>query len=314
VKVFESLKIVEKFENPVITIGNYDGFHLGHQKIIERVKEEAKVFSGTSMLMTFDPHPLSFLKPERFLGLLTPMHLKKRLIEGSGVDVLIVVPFTKEFRLVTAEAFVRDILIRTLNIKGLIVGYDFTFGKDGWGNVLLLQHLSEEYGFYFEFIGAIEIDGKKVGSNQIRKLIRKGETEKAKKFLGRPYMMEGRVTKGEGRGTDLGFPTVNLETDFELIPKNGVYVSEVEVDGKRYQSLTNVGDRPTFGEKKLSIESHILDFHDNLYGKEVTIYFHQYLRDEKKFSSIAGLQKEISNDIENARRYFNRLQYREVYK
>ncbi|OPY82840.1 MAG: Riboflavin biosynthesis protein RibF [Syntrophorhabdus sp. PtaU1.Bin153] len=303
-KVFESLDIAEKFVNPVLTIGNYDGLHLGHRKIIERVRERARAIEGTSMLMTFHPHPLKILKPERAVGMITPIHVKKKLLEETGIDVVFIVPFTDVFRSTSPETFVSDILVGKLGIKGLIVGYDFKFGKEGKGNVDKLLALSSQYGYFFEIQEAITLGGEKVGSNRIRKMIREGEMEKVMKSLGRPYMIEGRVVKGYSRGTVIGFPTVNLKTEFDLIPGKGVYITEVEQGGRRFPSVTNIGFNPTFDGKNLSIETHILDFSGDLYGREIALYFRDRVREEVKFSDVETLKARIRMDVEAAREYF----------
>jgi riboflavin kinase / FMN adenylyltransferase len=303
-KTFESLNNLDYFPNPVLTIGNYDGIHIGHKQIIKRVREAAAEISGTSMLMTFNPHPLSVLKPDNHLGLITPIDIRKRLIEEHGIDVLLLLPFTDEFRLIDPEEFVREILVGRLGIKGLVVGFDFKFGKGGRGDTHILEHLSRQYGFFFEAVEAITFNNEKVGSNRIRKHIMSGDVKKAEFFLGRPYTIEGRVLKGYGRGGGIGFPTINIETDFEIIPKNGVYISEVEVDNKRYRSLTNIGYNPTFNNQDRSIETFILDFSDNLYGKEVSLYFHERIRDEIKFNNVDELINRINMDVKIAGLYF----------
>ena len=303
-KIFESLDIHEKFINPVLTIGNYDGIHIGHQKIIERVVRKAREISGTAMLMTFNPHPLSVLKPDTYTRLITPLHLKKKLIEASGIDVMLLVPFDAQFQRLTPEIFIKDILADRLAVKEIVVGYDFKFGKGGTGNVTMLKKLAGTYGFRFETIEAITLDGERVGSNAIRKLIMDGNVEKAAQFLGRPHMIEGVVVKGENRGKWMGFPTINLDTFFELVPKNGVYMTEVELKGRRKLAVTNIGFNPTFGGKKFLMETHILDFSGNLYGKEVVIYFHKRIRDEMKFSGINELKERISEDVALAREFF----------
>ena len=305
-KIFESLDISEKFVNPVLTIGNYDGIHIGHQKIIENVARKAREISGTAMLMTFNPHPLSVLKPDTYTRLITPLHLKKKLIEASGIEVMLLVPFDAQFQSLTPEMFIKDILVDRLAVKEIVVGYDFKFGKGGAGNVTMLKKLAGTYGFRFETIEAITLDGERVGSNAIRKLIMDGNVEKAAKFLGRPHMIEGTVVKGENRGKWMGFPTINLDTFFELVPKNGVYVTEVELSGKRKPAVTNIGFNPTFGGKKFLMETHILDFSGNLYGKEVVIYFHKRIRDEMKFSGIDELKERIAKDVALAREHFQR--------
>jgi riboflavin kinase / FMN adenylyltransferase len=303
-KIFESLDINEKFTNPVLTIGNYDGIHIGHQRIIEKVAQKALEVSGTPMLMTFNPHPLSVLKPDTYTRLITPLHLKKKLIEASGIEVMFIVPFDIQFQGLTPEMFIRDILVDRLAVKAVFVGYDFKFGKGGSGNVKMLKKFADTYGFHFEIIDAITMDGERIGSNTIRKLILDGNVEKATKFLGRPHMIEGVVVKGENRGKWMGFPTINLDTFFELVPKNGVYVTEVELRGRRKPAVTNIGFNPTFGGKKFLMETHILDFSGNLYGKEVVIYFHKRIRDEMKFKNIDELKERIAKDAALAREHF----------
>jgi len=305
-KVFESLDIAVKFANPILTIGNYDGLHLGHRRIIERIKLKARKQKGTPMLMTFHPHPLTVLKPEKFVGLITPLHVKIRLLEEAGIEVIFIVPFTDEFHLISPELFVDNLLVEKLGIKGLIVGYDFKFGKGGKGNVEYLASKSTEYGFFFEIQPAITLDGEKVGSNRIRKMILDGDVKKAASHLGRPYMIEGIVIKGDSRGRTIGFPTINLMSDFPLIPRRGVYVSVVEIDGKKFSAVTNIGYNPTFDGQGLTIETYILDFSQDLYGQKITLYFLNRIRDEVKFSSADELKERIRLDVETAREYFKK--------
>lgn len=305
-QVFESLDLLPKFVNPILTIGNYDGLHVGHQKIIERIKVKAREKRGTSMLMTFHPHPLTILKPDKFVGLITPLHVKRKLIEAAGIDVLFIIPFTDEFHHISPEFFVDNLLVEKIGIKGLIVGYDFKFGKRGKGNVEYLASKSTDYGFFFEIQAAITLDGEKVGSNRIRKMILEGDVKKATVHLGRPYMIKGMVIPGDGRGRTIGFPTINLKTDFPLIPKRGVYVSSVEIDGKKFPAVTNIGYNPTFDGQNLTIETYILDFAQDLYGRELALYFSDRIRDEVKFGSVDELKERIRMDVETARKYFNK--------
>ncbi|HQP54495.1 MAG TPA: bifunctional riboflavin kinase/FAD synthetase [Syntrophorhabdus sp.] len=303
-QVFESLDFEEKFANPILTIGNYDGLHLGHRKIIERVEIKARENKGTSMLMTFHPHPLTILKPDRFIGLITPLPVKKRLIEEAGIDVMFIIPFTDEFHLISPESFVENILVQKLGIKGLIVGYDFKFGKGGKGNVEYLAAKSTQYGFFFDIQEAITLDNEKVGSNRIRRMIQEGDVKKAGLHLGRPYMIGGTVMAGDGRGRTIGFPTINLQTEFPLIPGRGVYVSSVEIGGKRLPAVTNIGFNPTFDGQSLTIETYIMDFSQDLYNQKVALYFLDRIRDEVKFSSVDELKDRIRKDVEIARAYF----------
>jgi len=303
-QVFESLDFEEKFANPILTIGNYDGLHLGHRKIIERVEIKARENKGTSMLMTFHPHPLTILKPDRFIGLITPLPVKRRLIEEAGIDVMFIIPFTDEFHLISPESFVENILVQKLGIKGLIVGYDFKFGKGGKGNVKYLAAKSTQYGFFFDIQEAITLDNEKVGSNRIRRMIQEGDVKKAGLHLGRPYMIGGTVMAGDGRGRTIGFPTINLQTEFPLIPGRGVYVSSVEIGGKRLPAVTNIGFNPTFDGQSLTIETYIMDFSQDLYNQKVALYFLDRIRDEVKFSSVDELKDRIRKDVEIARAYF----------
>ncbi len=303
-KIFESLNQIEKFPNPVLTIGNYDGIHIGHKSIIEKVRDKAGQINGTPMLMTFYPHPVSVVKPDKILCLITPLGVRKRFIEESGIEALFVLPFDEEFRLQTPDEFVKNILVDKLGIKGLIVGYDFKFGRGGKGDTALLEELSGRYDFFFEVVEAITINGEKIGSNRIRKLIMEGDVKKAGIFLGRHFNIEGKVVHGDGRGRGIGFPTVNLKTDYELIPKEGVYVSEVEISGKRFPSVTNVGYNPTFNTGKFSIETHILGFSGNLYDADLTVIFHDRIRGEIKFDEVEALKDRIAADIDIARTYF----------
>lgn len=305
-KVFRSLNFAETFVNPVLTIGNYDGLHVGHTKIIERVTEKARQINGTSLLMTFHPHPMTILKPEKFIGIITPLTIKQKLIEEAGIDILLVLPFSDEFRLIRPEAFVDTILLEKLRIKGLIVGYDFKFGKGGQGTVDYLASRSAKDGFFFEIQQAVTLDGEKVGSNRVRKMILEGFVGKAARCLGRPYMVQGMVVKGEGRGRMIGFPTINLKTDFPLIPKRGVYISSAEIKGKKFPAVTNIGYNPTFGGQGLTIETYILDFSHDLYAQDVTIFFLDRIRDEVKFENVEALKEQIHKDVETAREYFKK--------
>ncbi len=306
-RIFRSIEISEKFKNPVLTIGNYDGLHLGHRRIVERVKERAREIDGTSMLMTFHPHPLKVLRSGKEVAAITPEDQKEKVIEATGIDVLLVVPFTDEFSRITPEDFVKTLLVEKLAIRGLVIGYDFRFGAAGKGDVALLQKMSSEYGFFVEVMGAIAMDGEKVGSKRVRSLLKDGDVAVVTHMLGRPYMISGEVVRAKGRGRTIGFPTINLQTDYPLIPKNGVYVTEVEMDGERYGAVTNIGHNPTFenGQER-SIETFILDFEGDLYGRKVSLYFFERIRDEERFASVDELMARIAVDVETAREYFKK--------
>ncbi|MCX7965729.1 MAG: bifunctional riboflavin kinase/FAD synthetase [Syntrophorhabdaceae bacterium] len=304
-KFFFGVHNVERFPNTVLTIGNYDGVHIGHKRIIKKVVELALKIHGTSMLMTFEPHPLSILKPEKLIGRITPFHIKKKIIEESGIEVMVVMEFNDQLRQMSPEDFFNKILIEKLGIKALIVGYDFKFGRGGSGDVNSLKSLCNSYGIYFESVEAVTLDGDKVGSNRIRKMLIEGNVKRASQLLGNFYFIEGKVIKGEGRGNRLGFPTINIETAYEIIPKEGVYITEVEFDNTRFPSVTNIGFNPTFDGRRLSIETHIIDFTGDIYGKNVVLYFHERLRAEIKFNSVEDLKRQIHIDVDSARTYFN---------
>ncbi|MBP1748171.1 MAG: ribF [Deltaproteobacteria bacterium] len=306
-KIFQTFDIETRFPNPVLTIGNYDGVHLGHKRIIKKVVDKAHEISGTPMLMSFYPHPHSILKPDSYIRLITPPHIKQRLVEDSGIEVMFEMPFNEDLRSIDPESFIEDILIGKIGVAGVIVGYDFRFGKGGVGDVKMLMEYAHKKGFYFDVVGAITLDEEKIGSNRIRKLIMDGDVKKANELLGRPHMIEGIVVHGVNRGKNMGFPTINFETVFELIPGNGVYITEVEFDGKKWPSVTNIGYNPTFDGKKLLVETHILNFGGDLYDREIVIYFHERVREEKKFKDMAELMAQISMDVEKARNHFKKM-------
>jgi riboflavin kinase/FMN adenylyltransferase len=303
-KIFGSFDTDDKFPNPVLTIGNYDGVHVGHRRIIRRVVEKAAEISGTPMLMTFFPHPHSVLKPDSYIRLITPPSVKERLIAGTGIEVMFQIPFDDHLRSIAPESFIDDILVGKIGVAGVIVGYDFHFGKGGAGDVGMLREFARKRGFYFDVVEAITLDSEKIGSNQIRRLIMEGDVKKANELLDRPHMIEGIVVHGVNRGKNMGFPTINFETVFELIPHNGVYITEVEFDGKKWPSVTNIGFNPTFDGKKLLVETHILGYAGDLYGRDIVIYFHDRIREEKKFRDMTELKAQITADVETARRYF----------
>ncbi len=304
-RIFETIDITERFPNPVITIGNYDGIHIGHRQIIERVKARAASLGGTSMLMTFNPHPLHLLRPERELAAIVPLEEKKRLIAETGIDVLLVLPFTREFSALAPETFVSYILVEKLGVKGVVIGYDFRFGSRGMGDISMLETLGASYGFFVEVVDAITLEGEKIGSNRVRRLVSEGNVTKAAGLLGKPYDIEGTVVRGAQRGSAIGYPTINLETHYSLVPANGVYVTEAEVHGRRYGAVTNIGYDPTFTDARVrTIETFILDFDGTLYGEKVKLRFMKRLRDEIKFSSVDELKARIADDVATARSYF----------
>ncbi len=304
--VISDLQHIEDIlKNPVLTIGNFDGVHKGHLALFEKVKEKAKAIKGTSSVMTFDPHPTRIMKPGNGPQLLTPTQQKLKLMEKAGIDVIFCIPFTKQFASISARDFVKKILVEKIGIKEIVVGYDYSFGSGREGNIELLKQLGKDFGFAVNVVKPIHVNHTLVSSTSIRELVQEGNLSEAERLLGRRYQICGIVVKGKNRGGRLlGFPTANLKLIDELTPKPGVYAVEVLIGDQIYKGLTNIGYNPTFHNNQFSVETHILDFSENLLGKTVQIDFIERLRDEKTFESIEELGEQISKDITRARKIF----------
>ena len=299
-------KIEKPFKNAVITIGNFDGVHIGHQALFHEVIEKADTINGTSIVMTFEPHPVRVLKQNGHLPLITLYEQKIELIENSGVDVLICVPFTEEFAAISAKTFVEDILLKSIGMKAIVVGKDYTFGRNREGDIDLLKTYANNLGF--EVVVADWIQTSKnwpgrISSTRTRELVEAGKVDEAQKLLGRYYQIRGVVTTGRNRGGRLlGFPTANITLHDELCPKNGVYAVAVDCMGEIFQGVANIGYSPTFDDNVFSVEVHILDFNENIYGQKIRVDFVKRIRDEKKFSNISELSDQIKKDIVKARK------------
>jgi len=290
-----------EFKDPVVTIGNFDGVHLGHQKIFRKVIEAARG-GGTSMVLTFDPHPLKVIAPDRRLKLLTPLDEKIRLIEMTGVEVFLCIDFDREFAKMDPEDFVRGVLVERLGVKHVIVGHNYRFGRGKKGTTDLLRRRGRKYGFRVNVVRNRRISGYTVSSSRIRQLLLWGRVCEAATLLGRPYSIHGRVITGAGRGASiLGIPTANIETPNELAPREGVYAVKVKIDGKVYDGVANIGKNPTFGGGELSYEAHLFDFNGDLLGKDIRLFFIDRIRGERTFPGPDALKREINKDIETAR-------------
>ncbi len=303
-KIYEGLVDLPDIPSPVVTSGTFDGVHLGHQKILSRIAEIAKKGNGETVLITFWPHPRLVLYPdEHNLRLLSTFEEKARLLEQSGIDHLISIPFTKEFSQLSSREFIQSVLVDKLQTKKLVIGYDHRFGKNREGGFEYLQENAGEFGFQLEEISREDVDDIGVSSTKIRKALSDGEVEIATKYLGRQYELNGLVIKGQQIGRSIGFPTANVHipNDYKLIPKNGVYAVNVKVDDHLYSGMMNIGNRPTVDGTKKTVEAHLFDFDDNLYGKQVTLYLKKYLRPEKKFESLDELKKQLFADQETAK-------------
>ena len=292
-------QIQQCFTNACVTIGNFDGVHLGHQKLFSEVLHRTKVVKGTSIAITFNPHPLAVLRPDG-IQLISNIEQKLELIEQAGVDVLLMIPFSKEFSGTTAEYFVDKILLGCLGIRHLVVGYDYAFGKGRAGNIEFLRSQGEQRGFPVTVVDALYDDGIPVSSTRIRNLVKEGRMVDAARLMGRNYQIRGEVQHGVKRGgSQIGFPTANLKlVEEDLIPKFGVYVAQVICDGVRYDGVLSIGRNPTFSEKMLVAEAHIFDFSkDDIYGKPIKVNLLKFIRGEIVFPNIEALTAQIQADV-----------------
>jgi len=293
----------------VATIGNFDGMHVGHQAIIRSVVARAKEINRPSTVITFHPHPLSVVAPDRVPKQILTLSQKEELLRDMEVDALLVVPFTHEFSRCTADRFIDEFLIKALQVNEVRIGQDFCFGAGREGNLAKLKEAGKRAGFNVEGVGDVKIHGFRVSSSLVRDAVSKGAMRLVNLALGRTYFIEGRVATGRRLGRKIGFPTVNVDSANELFPGGGVYVttSRFESFQRSFESVTNIGVRPTLYENyATTIESHILDFDSNVYGDTVRLYFHRLLRREQQFRSALELTNQIRNDIENSRRWFLR--------
>jgi riboflavin kinase/FMN adenylyltransferase len=293
----------------VITIGNFDGVHIGHQALFHAVIEKADAIGGTSAAMTFEPHPIRVLKPNGHPPLITLYRQKVELIASTGIDVLFGVPFTLEFAAIPARQFVEELLIKRIGMRAIVVGKDYTFGRGRKGNLAMLQELGQALGFEVLVMDWIEMHHTlqgRISSTRIRKLVMAGKVAEARYLLGRHYQIRGTVATGRDRGGKLlGCPTANINLYDELCPQTGVYAVTVECLGEKFKGVANIGYSPTFDDHLFTAEVHILDFSGNLYGEDIRVNFIERIRDEKKFNSIAELSVQIQKDIQTARGLLN---------
>ena len=305
-KIFERLEDIEKpLKNTVITIGNFDGVHIGHQALFHTTIEKADLLGGISAAMTFEPHPMRILYPNGHPPLITLYEQKKELIAKAGLDVLICIPFTKTFAAISARQFVEELLFQRIGMQAIVVGKDYTFGSKRNGNLAYLKELSSELGFEVVVVDWIQ-DARgisdRISSTNIRDLVMAGDMEQARNMLGRAYQIRGRVATGRNRGGRLlGFPTANIHLQDELCPKQGIYAVTVEHKGLLHHGVANIGYSPTFDDHIFTVEVHLLDFKEDLYDQPLRVNFIKRLRDEIKFENLRALSDQIRKDIENAR-------------
>jgi riboflavin kinase / FMN adenylyltransferase len=290
-----------------VTIGNFDGVHLGHQEILRRVVERARRDDLRSTVVTFDPHPLRILRPNDAPALLATLDQRLAMLESCGLDAALVLPFDAELARLSAREFVEQIIARTLRARTILVGNNFRFGHRGAGDVALLRQFGEEFGFEIECIDPVVCRGEVVSSTAIRRAVSEGRLIDAGRFLGRPYSLAGEIQPGTGQGRRFVVPTLNLRTAQELLPKTGVYATEVSVNGRKYRAATNVGMRPTFDGKGLTVESFLFDFDEQIASGPMDVSFWARLRDEMKFSGPEALRAQIEIDAGRAKRFFRLL-------
>jgi riboflavin kinase/FMN adenylyltransferase len=305
--LIEDIENIEKpFPNAVLTIGNFDGVHIGHQALFHQVVEQAAAMGGTSVAMTFEPHPLRVLKPNGHPPLITLNEQKLELIAASGIDVIICVPFTPAFAAIDARHFVSDILVHRIGMRAIIIGNDYTFGRNREGNIDLLRQMGGELGFEVRVADWIRVPRAikdRISSTKIRELVQAGEMERARHLLGRHYQIRGKVVAGRRRGGALlGFPTANIVLQDELCPPTGVYAVTVQIGETRHLGVANIGYSPTFDDHVFTVEVHLLDFQEDIYGRDIRVNFITRIRDEIRFDRLEALSDQIREDVETARR------------
>jgi riboflavin kinase/FMN adenylyltransferase len=304
-KLYKGMDELEKpYQSAVITIGNFDGLHLGHQALIQQTVSQAKKIGAISVVITFRPHPQLVLRPTTGPHLINTYDEKIELISHLGVDVLVEEPFSREFSNTNPEGFIDD-LIHKIGLRVLYLGYDFAFGKERAGSVTVLKEIAAKKGVEIHVLPATKLAGKAVSSSSVRGFLEAGKMDLVSKYLGRPFFLRGLVWRGEGRGRTIGVPTANLRTENRVYPKVGVYASKTLWRNQWYLSVSNIGFNPTFRENSddfpLKVETHLFDFSQDMYGDEIQVNFIQFLREEKKFSSVNALMEQIHKDFAEAR-------------
>ncbi|MEQ6119537.1 bifunctional riboflavin kinase/FAD synthetase [Reichenbachiella sp. MALMAid0571] len=297
--VLEGDKLTDKIPNAIVTSGTFDGVHIGHQKILNGISEQAKKYGGKSVVLTFWPHPRFIINPnEKGLKLLSTFEEKSKLIEESNIDYLIKLAFTKEFSKLSSEQFIRQILIDKIGTQKLVIGYDHHFGKNREGSFDYLKSNTEKFGFEVQEIPRQDVDHIGVSSTKIRNALIEGQVEVANEYLGRPYELTGVVVHGDHLGAQIGFPTANIEVaeEYKLIPGNGVYAVKVMVADQMYDGMMNIGFRPTVDGNSQKMEVNIFDFSGDLYNKYISVSFINWIREEKKFENISELKNQLIHD------------------
>lgn len=309
-QVFHKLEDVPAHFGPsLVSVGNFDGVHRAHAHVLREIVQRAQQSGAKAIAVTFEPHPTRILRPDSGVKLLTPTPEKLRLLEATGIDAVLLLPFGRDLSLMTPRQFAERILKKKLHAREVHEGYNFRFGHKAAGDVNLLAHLGQEMGFEVKVYAEEKLRGERVSSSHIRKLIAEGRVSRARHLLARPFCILGNPGRGRGLGSKYTVPTINLARYEELVPKDGVYITCTRVSEERFESVTNIGNRPTFGAELFAIETHLLNFHpiELTPESEVEICFLNRLREEIKFPSVEALREQISRDVRKARRYFHLL-------
>ncbi|GAB4371233.1 MAG: bifunctional riboflavin kinase/FAD synthetase [Calditrichia bacterium] len=301
-KIFRSVEEVQINSPTAVTVGTFDGVHIGHQHVLQALKNTARECNCEDVLITFDPHPQMVVEPKKGIQiqLLTTLEEKLNILAKYDISSIFVIPFTREFSQMSYKDFIQKILVERLGVKVMVIGYDHAFGRNREGHYQQLQETAQKWGFQVRVVEPFLLDGEPISSTRIRKSLFNGDVERTAELLGRPYMVQGRVVPGSKRGVNLGFPTANLEVPDpnKLIPKPGVYAVDVTVRGQFYSGMMNIGHRPTFNHDPLTLEVHIFKFFSSIYHETIEVWFKKFIREEIKFRSPEELRQQLLKDKE----------------
>ena len=303
----------ESSQESIVTVGVFDGLHIGHQAVLQQVLSQAETFNLASFVLTFDPPPLAFLAPERCPPALTTLAKKIEILEQLGVDAVVFARFDAYLQQMSPNTFVQQVLLQRLQARQVIVGYDWQFGKGRSGNAEALKELGDKYRFDVMIVGPVQFHGKPVHSTRVREAIANSNLDLASELLGRRYSITGEVVKGEGRGRQIGFPTANIDAGNQMVPPSGVYAVQVKLEGCMFAGVLNMGTRPTFNGEKFQIETHLFDFEKIIYGKKIEISFIEKIRAERRFPNPEMLVNQIRQDVTMAKAILKRVKDRNVH-
>lgn len=289
---------------PAVTLGNFDGVHLGHQRAVALLEDRARALGAPAVAVTFEPHPVSVLRPENAPKRIMTPKLKQEVLASLGLDQLVIIHFTRDFSQISASEFVDRVLVGKLQVAELVLGGNFRFGHGRTGDVQSLRELGKSSGFVVHQVDASEYRGQMISSSRIRQSLHDGAVDDAMAMLGRPYCFDGEIVRGDGRGRSMGFPTANIKVDGDVLVGDGVYVTEAVLGGTTHRGMTHVGGRPTFGLEERMVETHLFDFDRDVYGATIRLHFHRRIRGTVAFSSADALMEQLRRDREQARRFF----------